>query len=121
MSTETTMSKPNGDKAEKMASLPTYAPPVDIYENKDEVLIFADVPGVSQGDLSIHLDKDQLTIEARRAATASEPAFDYKRIFVVPRGIDADRIAANLQSGVLKLSLPKPAALKPRQIPITSS
>lgn len=121
MSTETTMNKASGDEGEKLAERPTYAPPVDIYENKDEILIFADVPGVAQGEVAIHLDKDQLTIEAHRAATKGEPAFDYKRIFVVPRGIDADRIAASLQSGVLKLSLPKPTALKPRQIPITSN
>lgn len=121
MSTETTMSKHQGDKAEKMATRPTYAPPVDIYENKDEILIFADVPGVTQDDLAIQFDKDQLTIEARRTATTGgEPAFDYKRTFVVPRGIDAEKIAANLQSGVLKLTLPKSAAMKPRQIAVTS-
>ena len=116
MSTENTL-----NKVEKMAERPTYAPLVDIYENKDEVLIFADVPGVGTDDLGIHMDKDQLTIEARRAATGSEQAFDYKRTFVVPRGIDAEKIAASLQNGVLKLTLPKSAAMKPRQITVTSS
>lgn len=119
MSTETTMSKRNN--AEKMAERPTFAPPVDIYENKDEILIFADVPGVTQEDLAVNLDKDQLTIEAHRAATSSERAFDYKRQFVVPRGIDAERIGASLQHGVLKLTLPKSAAMKPRQIVVNAS
>jgi HSP20 family molecular chaperone IbpA len=121
MSTETRLSRHEGDKVEKMAERPTYAPPVDIYENKDEILIFADVPGVTQEELDIQLDKDQLTIEARRSATTGgEQAFDYKRTFVVPRGIDAEKIGANLQSGVLKLTLPKSAAMKPRQIAVTS-
>lgn len=119
MSTETTMSKQHGNKAEKMAERPTFAPPVDIYENKDEILIYADVPGVAQDDLVVNLDKDQLTIEAHRAA-GTERAFDYKRTFVVPRGIDAERIGANLQNGVLKLTLPKSAAMKPRQIAVNA-
>lgn len=116
MSTQTTKRA----EAEKMAQRATYAPPVDIYENKDEIVIYADVPGVNQSDLAIHLDKDQLTIEAHRPA-GSDQAFDYKRTFVVPRGIDAERIGANLASGVLKLTLPKSAAMKPRQIAVTAS
>lgn len=120
MSTETTMSKRQGGTVEKMAERPTFAPPVDIYENKDEILIFADVPGVAQEDLAVNLDKDQLTIEAHRGATGSERAFDYKRQFVVPRGIDAERIGAALQNGVLKLTLPKSAAMKPRQITVNA-
>jgi HSP20 family molecular chaperone IbpA len=120
MTTENTLQKRDGDKVEKMAERPTYAPLVDIYESKDEILIFADVPGVGSDDLAIHMDKDQLTIEARRAATGTEQAFDYKRTFVVPRGIDAENIGANLQNGVLKLTLPKSAAMKPRQIAVTA-
>lgn len=116
MSNETTMSKRD---AEKLAQRPTFAPPVDIFENKEEILIYADVPGVVSEALTVHLDNDQLTIEARReAAGAVARAIDYRRRFVVPRGIDADRISANLQDGVLKLTLPKPAAMKPRQITV---
>jgi HSP20 family molecular chaperone IbpA len=115
----TTMNKRTADAVEKMAERPAFAPPVDIFENKDEILILADVPGVSTEALAIHLDKDQLTIEAPRPASANGvPAFDYRRTFVVPRGIDAERIAANLQNGVLRLTLPKPAAMKPRQIAV---
>ncbi|MFT3773517.1 MAG: Hsp20/alpha crystallin family protein [Minicystis sp.] len=121
MSTETKMSKHDGNKVEKLAERPTYAPPVDIYENKDEILILADVPGVSQDELAIHFDKDELTIEAHRAQTSGDPAFDYKRMFVVPRGIDAERIAASIQNGVLRLTLPKSASMKPRQISVTSA
>jgi HSP20 family molecular chaperone IbpA len=113
---ETTVTK---HAPEKMAERPTFAPPVDIFENKDEVLIVADVPGVTSEGLAINLDRDQLTIEARRPAGASgEEAFDYRRSFVVPHGIDADKISAHLQGGVLRLTLPKPAALRPRQIEV---
>lgn len=112
------MSKRDNDKAEKLAARPTYAPPVDIYENKDEIMIVADLPGVLREDLAIQLDKDELTIAAPHAATKNQRAFDYKRTFVVPRGIDAERIGASLQHGVLTLTLPKSASMKPRQITV---
>lgn len=122
MSTETTMNKRDGHTPEKMGTQATYAPPVDVYENKDEILIFADLPGIASERLAVHIDKDQLVIEAHRdAAGAGDDPFDYRRTFVVPRGIDADRIVANLQHGVLRLTLPKPAALKPRQIEVRSA
>ncbi|APR83594.1 heat shock protein, Hsp20 family protein [Minicystis rosea] len=116
-----TISKQTNDKVEKLAPRPTYAPPVDIYENKDEILIFADLPGVAQDQLSIHYDKDELTIEAQRPKAIGTPAYDFKRTFVVPRGIDPERIVAAIQNGVLKLTLPKSSALKPRQIPVNSA
>ncbi len=113
---ETTMKKRETAKTPERA---TFAPPVDIYESKDEILILADVPGVTTEGLTVHLDKEHLTIAARRTpGGAGDDAFDYRRIFVVPRGIDADKISANLQNGVLRLALPKPAALKPRQIEV---
>jgi HSP20 family molecular chaperone IbpA len=109
----------NKREPEKMAERPTFAPPVDIFENKDEILILADVPGVVTEGLSIHLDRVELTIEARRPRSAAgDEALDYRRTFVVPHGVDAEKIAASLQNGVLRLSLPKPAALKPRQIEV---
>jgi HSP20 family molecular chaperone IbpA len=110
-----TMKKRAPEKTERQA----FAPPVDIYESKDEILILADLPGVTTEALAVNLDKDQLTISAHRAPAGDE-AFDYRRTFVVPRGLDADKISANLQNGVLRLVLPKPAALKPRQIAVTT-
>src|ERR1700679_2359261 len=104
---------------EKMAERPTATPPVDIFEDKDEILILADVPGVTTEGFSIHLDRDKLTIDARRPRSAAgDDAFDYRRTFVVPHGVDADKIVASLQNGVLRLALPKPATLRPRQIEV---
>ena len=103
---------------EKMAERPTFAPPVDIFEDKDQILILADVPGVTTEGLAINLDRDKLTIDARRPRSGADEALDYRRTFVVPQGIDADKISANLQNGVLRLVLPKPSSLKPRQIEV---
>ena len=121
MSTTTTTNTTNQGKrdAERLADRATIAPAVDIFENKEEILILADVPGVATEGLAINLDRDQLTIDAQRAGVREgEGALHYRRVFVVPHGVEADKIAASLQNGVLRLALPKPAALKPRQIAV---
>ena len=124
MSTETTMHK-REDYAEALDQRPTMAPSVDIYENADEVLLVADLPGVEKDNIDIRLEKGELTIEAKRrkapegSALASEfRTFDFRRAFLVPRGINPEGIAADMASGVLKVHLPKAAALKPRQIAV---
>ena len=103
------------------------APPVDVYENREEFLLIADMPGTTKEDLRIHLDKGQLTFDARRAEPedgrrlASESrGTQYHRAFSVPQGIDVDKVTADLRDGVLRVHLPKSAAIKPRQIQVRS-
>ena len=103
----------------------TMIPACDIYENKEEVLLVADLPGVAPDALKINLDNDELTIEARRdlsneGALLSEEcrACDYRRSFMVPTGIDGGKIAAELKNGILHLHLPKSEEVKPRQISV---
>jgi len=100
-------------------------PACDIYENKEEVLLVADMPGVAPEALKINLDNDELTLEARRdlpsegaLLTEEYRACDFRRHFVVPSGIDASRIAAELKNGILHLHLPKSEQVKPRQISV---
>ena len=122
MNTETKMRKAENDVPEKMAQRAAVAPAVDIFENKEQLLIVADLPGVAKEDLSIHFDKGHLTLEGRLTNFApDEEPFDYRRTFVIPQGVDAEKISANLQGGVLRVTLPKPAAMKPRQIAVTAS
>jgi HSP20 family molecular chaperone IbpA len=128
MSTNTNLSKRPDDSAEKMQERPTTAPFVDIYENADELLVVADMPGVAKDKMAIHFDKGQLTIEGQRTRSATEGllaaeyrALDFHRQFLVPQGIDTDKISAELDRGVLRVHLPKSAALKPRQIPVKTA
>jgi HSP20 family molecular chaperone IbpA len=101
-------------------------PACDIFENQDEILLFADLPGVTPDSLAIHLDNGELSFEARREVDAQQGsalstefrAADFRRRFVVPSGIDGDKIQAQLKSGVLTLRLPKSEALKPREIKV---
>lgn len=113
-------------RAENVNERPAVAPRVDVFENDNEILLFADLPGVTSNDLRIDLEKERLTIEARRSNTEEQgtellaeyrPA-DYRRTFLVPRSIERDKIDAELKAGVLKLRLPRADALKPRSIPI---
>jgi HSP20 family protein len=125
MSTDRNLTTRDEDAPEKIQQRPAIAAAVDIYENADELLVVADLPGVAQDDLSVRLEKGELTFEGRRrdAAESSVPTAevpDFRRSFIVPQGVDVHKIAADMKDGVLRVHLPKSAALKPRQIPITT-
>jgi HSP20 family molecular chaperone IbpA len=102
-------------------------PACDIFENSEEVLLVADLPGVKTEELSIDLDKEVLTLSAPRTV-ASQGIYlgyecgdcDYQRRFVVPSGIETGKIRAELKNGVLSLHLPKAQGAKPRQITVTA-
>ncbi len=123
------MSSPGSKSRTIDAQCQFASPPVDVLENKDEILVLVDVPGVKKDNLTIHVDKDQLTIEAERTTApqqGSALATEYRplplrRRFAITQGsVDVDRITAELQNGVLRLTLPKPARMKPRVIKVTS-
>lgn len=115
------------EATEQVADRPVVKPPVDIFENSDELLLVVDMPGVKGDAVSIDIDKDVLTIAAKRQARTNENArilagdnqpFDYKRVFTVPNTIDPDRISANFNAGVLEVHLPRHERTKPRRIQI---
>ena len=114
--------------AEHVAVRPAIAPPVDVYENADGLLVIADLPGVAEQDLDVRIDKDHLLIEGRVGAppegtllAADVRALDFRREFLVPRGIDAQKITATLTHGVLRVTLPRSASLKPRKIEVRAA
>jgi len=113
---------------ERNTARPTVAPRVDIYENRDQFLVVADLPGVRSDDLSIHVENAELTLTAQRrtAPLGTEVArervdADYRRTFLLPQGIDREKIDAELKDGVLRLTLPKADAHRPRQIPVRAA
>lgn len=102
---------------------PVEVPAVDIFESKDELLVLADLPGVTEESLNITFEKGKLTLEGRRSEPAgpnggSAPGIEYRRTFLVPQGVDADKITAELKDGVLRVHLPKAAPFKPKQIKV---
>lgn len=130
MSDNKIIRKDNGGAvaAEQLNRRPVVAPPVDIYENRDEILVLAEVPGARADGVTVRLEKNELYLHARREDVATNGAeskrawgADYSRTFIVPRGIDAEKITADMNAGVLRIHLPKSDALKPRRIEVRAS
>jgi HSP20 family protein len=102
------------------------APPVDVFENADEVLIVADVPGVPSDGFDLRVENGTLTLDAKRSVAKAEyPALareydevDFATTFRIPAGIDATAIGAETKNGTLVVRLPKAAAAKPRKISV---
>ncbi len=105
----------------------TYVPQVDIYETKEGLWLWADMPGVDEQSLNVHLDNGVLTIEGQVDLKQYEnvtPLYteynvgNYARRFTLSNDVDSDRIVARMQNGVLSLEIPKAERAKPRRIAI---
>jgi HSP20 family molecular chaperone IbpA len=111
--------------AQTTRHIPVLAPLVDIFENQEEILLHADMPGVTREAVSVNIDNGRLylsgvrSVDSKGASTWEEFAsVEYRRSFSVPQTIDIGKINAELKEGVLHLHLPKSEAAKPRQIEI---
>jgi HSP20 family protein len=102
------------EKAEKARRF--YTPPVDIFENNEEYLLYAEIPGASENDVDVTIEKNVLTITAKvnvdvpegyRLFYSEYGIGDYKRSFELGNEIDQDKIEATVKNGILKLHLPK--------------
>lgn len=103
----------------------TIAPQVDVLENEQEYLVLADLPGASPDQVQIELHDGELTLRAPKAQqdgkdlmSGGRASYEYARRFRVPSGVQADKIEAKLNLGVLELHIPKEEAKKPRQIQV---
>jgi HSP20 family protein len=105
-----------------------WAPPVDVAEDKDEIVIKAEVPGMEEKDISVSLSGDNLMIKGERKSEKEEKDKQFhriersygafQRVIGLPVGVDADKIKANYVKGILEIHLPKKAEVKPKEIPI---
>jgi HSP20 family protein len=94
-------------------------PRVDVLETENEFLILADVPGVKPEDVDVRFENGELNFTGRRPAVHEFEATAYQRTFAVADTVAADRISADLKSGVLTIRLPKTEAVKPKRIAVT--
>jgi HSP20 family molecular chaperone IbpA len=120
----------NGTSADKAYRKRSVAPPVDVYENLDELLLVVDVPGIAGDAISLEVNQDELRLVARartrtRTPESESPALmrewrevDYESTFRVPAGVDAAKITAESKNGALRIRLPKTEKAKPRAIPV---
>jgi HSP20 family protein len=120
-----TEEKPLAENAARKASYLT--PAANIFETKDGYVLEAELPGVNKNGLEITVENGQLTITGHRSdeALAASPVYcesrglDYRRVFDLDPAIDADKITAKIEHGVVTLTLPKAEAVKPRKIAVT--
>lgn len=103
----------------------TVQPHVDIHRSKEELLVVAELPGVTREGLSILVEDGQLSITGQRAQRddsllSGGAVVDYHRAFRLPKSIDTTRIEAELRNGLLHLHLPLQDELRPRRIPVRS-
>lgn len=128
MSEQKDIVKKQDAAVEKTRTLISAAPAVDIYENENEILLHADMPGVTKEDISVNIDNGTLSLSGIRRFD-SKGVFnweefsdvEYIRSFSVPQSIDVEKVKAELKDGVLKLHLPKSEAAKPRMIQIKAA
>ena len=101
------------------------APAVDIYENKEGLIVLADLPGVKLENVDLRVDDGILTIEGRTSHNpAANPIYrefalaSFFRQFQLPEQVDVAAINASLDHGVLRVELPWAAKVKPRKIEV---
>lgn len=106
-----------------------YVPHVDIFGTDDGIVIFAELPGVSEGEVDITLEKNVLTItgyvsqdapEGYELAHGEYGIGDYQRSFTLPDEIDRNAIEASMKDGLLRVFLKKAPEAQTRKITVTS-
>ena len=109
-------------------TLRNWTPSVDIYDNDDNIVIKAELPGVDKKDISVDVDGRFLTLKGERSAEneVKEENFHrrereygkFQRVFTLPAEVNADDINADYEDGVLTIDIPKPEEKKPKQITV---
>lgn len=109
----------------------TWAPPVDIFETKDRIVLKAELPGFKEDQIQLRFDNGILTLEGERKFEKETGDENYHRVersygkfqrsFTLPTMIQNDKIEASFNNGVLTVSLPKREETKPKQIRIQTA
>lgn len=102
-------------------------PPVDVVEDPTGITLYADLPGVPKEKLHVHVDDDQLTIEAEMCLDlppemsskhAEVSLSRYRRTFTLSNELDAGKVSAELSQGELRVRIPKAEHAHPRKISV---
>ena len=127
MSSELQVNEKAPSETERTRTGNVYRPLVDILEDKDELILVADLPGTRSDSIDINFDDGELTIQGqveprynsdRQLLLAEYGLGDFYRTFRVSEQIDSGRIHATYADGVLTVHLPKVEAAKPRKIEV---
>ncbi len=108
-----------------------WIPAMDLVETESSYVLKADLPGLSESDVTIELDDNVLTISGERKAEHEDRKAGYYRVersygsfrrsLTLPEGVDPEAVKATFENGVLDVTVPKPAQQEPRKVQITVS
>jgi HSP20 family protein len=115
---------------EEELSLGAWIPPVDIVEEKDRILLTAELPGFKESDIDVQMEGNVLMLRGERKSESEKEGRTFHRMersygqfvrsFTLPNNVDRDRIKATFANGLLEIELPKREEARPRQIKIGS-
>ena len=103
-------------------------PSVDIYENKDQIVLEAELPGMKREDFDLSIENNVITLRGERHFEKKDEGDNYHRVersygsftrsFTLPQTVDAENVAAEYRNGVLRVKMPKRDEVKARRIEI---
>lgn len=103
-------------------------PSVDIFENKDQIVLEAELPGLSPDDVNISIENNVLTIHGERKFEKKDEGDNFHRVersygsftrsFTLPPTVSSENVEANFDNGILRLELAKREEAKPRRIEV---
>jgi len=106
----------------------TYFPKVDIKEDENNIIVEADLPGLDKKDINVHVENNTLSISGSREVKKEEKEKGwhrserqygkFERSFYLGENVDSQKIKAEFDKGVLKISVPKKEEAKPKAIDI---
>lgn len=109
----------------------SFAPAVDVYQDKDNVIVEMDAPGISADKIDISVENDVLTVSGSREEKQEVKKEDYyrkevrsgsfSRSVILPMQVKGDSAEATFKKGVLKIVLPKAEEVKPKKIAVKLS
>lgn len=115
-----------GEEKDMVSS--AWNPSVDIYEKENEIVLKAEVPGIDENDIEIKIEDNTITLNGERKFEKETKEENYHRIeqsygsfyrsFTLPQNINQDKIKAESENGILKITMPKKAELKPKKVKI---
>src|SRR6266700_4732461 len=114
--------------SEESLTTTNFAPPVDVYEDEHSITLKIEVPGIDEKDIDVRIENNTLTVHGERKFEKEEKEENFRRVerqygsftrsFTLPNTVDNENVSANYDKGVLKISLPKKAEAKPKQIKV---
>jgi HSP20 family protein len=106
-----------------------WSPSVDIFENKDQIVLEAELPGMSREDFDLSIENNVITLRGERRFEKKDDSDNYHRVersygsftrsFTLPQTVSVEGATAEYRNGVLRVSLPKREETKARRIEVT--